>query len=86
MSITDFIQPTEFENYAFYSELEGKDGYYWVMPSTDLHQFSLTPGSNINRKKSKKEFEYSVRLAGSKCNPFMRFEKYRGNDGFKLLK
>lgn len=81
------VEPRDNYFFIFYSELEGKDGYYWIIPSTDIEAFSKQPGSNINRKKGKGlENEYSARVAGSKYNPFERFEKYRDNKGFKLLK
>jgi len=70
--------------FIFYSE---HIDTYWVIPAKDILILATQKGTNVNLNKSGKNAGmYSVRVAGSKCNPFPKFDKYKDDKGFKNLK
>lgn len=75
--------------YIFYSEGANE---YWVFPSQDIIELSMQKGTNVSKNLTGENAgKYAVRLAGySKLNKdittFNRFEKYKGDSGFLLLK
>lgn len=77
--------PEPRDNYFFILYSQEIDSY-WIIPSLDIVKMANEKGTNISKMKSgNKEGHYSVRVAGANCNPFERFEKYRNENGFKLL-
>jgi hypothetical protein len=73
------------DNYFFILYSEHVDSY-WIIPSLEIVEMAKEGGHNVCIMKSgKKEGRYSVRIAGATCNPFERFEKYRNENGFRLL-
>lgn len=76
----------ETDNYffIFYSEMIDT---YWVMPSSDIIRMAGEKGTNVSLNKTGTNAgRYAVRVAGNKCNPFARFDKYKNENGFALLK
>ncbi len=73
------------DNYFFILYAQHIDSY-WIIPSLDIVRMEDEEGTNISKMKSgNKEGRFSVKVAGANCNPFERFEKYRNENGFKLL-
>lgn len=78
--------PKPRDNYFFILYSQEVDSY-WIIPSLDIVKMADEEGTNVSKMRSgNKEGRFSVRVAGTNCNPFERFEKYRNKNGFKLLK
>ena len=70
--------------FIFYSE---EIDTYWVLPSQDIITMASQTKTNVSLNKSGDNIgKYAVRVAGSKCNPLPQFEKYKNENGFKLIK
>jgi hypothetical protein len=75
--------------FIFYSE--GANAH-WVFPSQDIIELAKQKGSNINKNLTGENAgRYAVRLAGyssvnGETTIFERFEKYKGDNGFRLLR
>ena len=74
------------DNYFFILYSEHADSY-WVIPSLHIVDMGRKGGFNVSQMKNgPNKGKYSVRVAGSKCNPLPQFEKYKNEIGLALLK
>lgn len=85
------VVPEQRDNYFFILYSEGADSY-WVFPTEDIISLANQQGTNVSKNKTGNNAgRYAIRVAGySSVNDeitiFERFEKYRNENGFRLLK
>lgn len=85
------VVPEQRDNFFFILYSEGADSY-WVFPSEDIISLANQEGTNVSKNKTGNNAgRYAIRVAGyshvnDKITTFRRFEKYRNESGFSLLK
>jgi hypothetical protein len=85
------VVPEGRDNHFFILYSEGANSY-WVFPSQDVIDLAMMKGTNISRNiTGDNAGKYAIRTAGfsnvlGEATPFSRFEKYRNEQGFLLLK
>lgn len=83
--------PEERDNLFFILYSEGANSY-WTFPSYEIIRIAEEKGTNVCRNLTGANAgKYAVRTAGysavmNECTPFSRFEKYKNDNGFALLK
>lgn len=85
--------PSKRDN-MFFIFHSGRVDTYWVLPSEDIITLASQPRTNVSQLKNGANAGlYAVRLGGlqtsngeSKLVPFKRFDKYKGDAGFALLR
>ncbi|MGG1552266.1 hypothetical protein [Paenibacillus ferrarius] len=78
-------------NHFFILYSEGANSY-WTFPSSDIIRLANEQGTNVSMNRTGDNAgKYAIRAAGystvnDKCTPFPRFDKYRDENGFALIK
>ncbi|WP_025692056.1 hypothetical protein [Paenibacillus zanthoxyli] len=77
------------DNYFFLFFSEGAN-CYWTFPANDIISLAASAGTNVSRNLTGANAgKYAIRTAGHSsgcCIPFERFDKYKNDYGFALLK
>jgi hypothetical protein len=79
------------DNLFFILYSEGAD-CYWTFPSSDIIRLAKEQGTNVSMNfTGANAGKYAIRAAGysavnNECTSFSRFDKYRNEKGFALLK
>ncbi|MCB0747732.1 MAG: hypothetical protein KDC90_09750 [Ignavibacteriae bacterium] len=70
--------------FIFYSE---QFDSYWILPSKEIVRLSVLKGTNVSQNKTgQNSGKYAIKFAGDSLAIKERFDEYKDEKGFKLIK